>query len=121
MRMHARRLEIYDGAVTVLAPKLLGAGLTALALLWPVPAESPLPAGHESPGRVRIEHELIRAAPAPRAAPHRANRPPKLSGATRLAALKPSPERPPANLAVRAARLLAGDGRYRPEPFPRVR
>ena len=109
------------GAVTLFAPKVLGAGLTALALLWPAPAESPVPAGQASPGRVQIQHELIRIEPAPPTAPQRSVRRPRLSSATRLAAFKPSPARTQANLAVRAGRMLAGDGRYRPQPFPRVR
>lgn len=107
--------------MTLLAPKVFGAGLTALALLWPVPADSPLTAGQASPGRVRIQHELIQIVPRPPAAPHRGIRRPRLSRSTRLAAFTQPRPRTDANFAVRAGRLIAGDGRYRPQPFPRVR
>jgi len=60
---------------------------------------------------VRVQHELVRL---PKPAP-RVNRPPWRS--TRTALANPPYGRAP--LLVRASRALVGDGRYRPEPFPR--
>lgn len=63
---------------------------------------------------VRIEHELVRL-PKPR--PHSINRPAQWRS-TRLAAAEPAD--PQAPLLVRARRAFVGDGRYKPEPFPRL-
>jgi hypothetical protein len=81
----------------------------------PVPQASPgIPASPEDAGpSVRIEHELVRL-PKPR--PERINRPQWRS--TRMAAAEPADPRAP--LMVRARRAFTGDGRYKPEPFPRV-
>ena len=64
---------------------------------------------------VRVEHELVRL-PKPRPQ-QRINRPAQWRS-TRLAAAEPSEARPA--LIVRARRALVGDGRYKPEPFPRL-
>ena len=103
----------------------------AVLMLYPPPASSPrvdptaagpAPLPQASPGiqsspvaspSVRIEHELVRL-PKPR--PQRINRPQGPS--TRLAAAEPADPRAP--LIVRARRAFTGDGRYKPEPFPRV-
>ena len=79
----------------------------------PLPAVSqPLPAS-VAPS-VRIEHELVRLPkPAPRAARPSAWR------STRMAMVQPPEGRAP--LIVRASRALVGDGRFKPEPFPRLR
>jgi hypothetical protein len=63
---------------------------------------------------VRVEHELVRL-PKPR--PQRINRPAQ-SRSTRLTAAEPAASR--ASLIVRARRAFVGDGRYKPEPFPRL-
>ena len=62
---------------------------------------------------VRVQHELVRL---PKPAP-RANRPPAWRS-TRMALANPPYGR--AALLVRASRVLVGDGRYKPEPFPRL-
>ena len=104
----------------------------AVLMLYPPPASSPrvdptaagpVPLPQASPGieaspvgaspSVRIEHELVRL-PKPR--PQRINRPQWRS--SRLAAAEPPDPRTP--LIVRARRAFTGDGRYKPEPFPRV-
>lgn len=77
----------------------------------PVAAPQALPEGSDP--SVRIEHELVRL-PKPR--PQRINRPAQWRS-TRLAAAEPTDLRPP--LLGRARRVLVGDGRYKPEPFPR--
>jgi hypothetical protein len=82
----------------------------ALPLIVPGIQRSP---DNASPS-VRIEHELVRL-PKPR--PQRINRPQWRS--TRLATVEPADE-PHAPLIVRARRALVGNGRYKPEPFPRV-
>jgi hypothetical protein len=101
--------------------------MLAVLMLHPLPASSPRVDPTEvrpvaapmsqlesaSPS-VRIEHELVRL-PTPR--PPRLSRPAQWR-ATRLAAAEPAD--PPAPLLVRARRALVGDGRYKPEPFPRL-
>jgi hypothetical protein len=83
------------------------------------PALPPAPTGIEASPvvadpSVRIEHELVRL-PKPQP-PQRINRPQWRS--TRLAAAEPPDSRAP--LLVRARRAFTGDGRFKPEPFPRV-
>src|SRR5262245_3470417 len=63
---------------------------------------------------LRIEHELVRL-PNPR--PQRLT-PPAQFRTTRMAAAEPAESRAP--LIVRARRAFGGDGRYKPEPFPRL-
>ena len=99
--------------------------MLAVLMLYPPPASSPrsaqpnprpavaAPQSVPPAPSVRVEHELIRL-PNPQA--------PKVSRprgwrSTRLA-LSAAEARPP--LIVRARRALVGDGRYRPEPFPRL-
>jgi hypothetical protein len=104
--------------------------MLAVLMLYPPPASSPRveparpvalpqasPEIQASPvgadPSVRIEHELVRL---PKPQPQRINRPQWRS--TRLAAAEPTDPRAP--LIVRARRAFTGDGRYKPEPFPRV-
>ena len=114
----------------------LGACLmVGVALLMPWQTESPLPgstavaAPSRADERVRIEHEVVRI-------PVTAPRPMK---STRLAQPVPLPrvERsrvesqplrasnppldPERGLVGKAVKRIVGDGRYRPEPFPRVK
>jgi hypothetical protein len=101
--------------------------MLAVLMLHPPPASSPrvdstavrpdvVPqAPPETAGpSVRIEHELVRL-PKPRTQP--INRPAQLRS-TRKAAAEPADSR--AALIVRARRAFVGDGRYKPEPFPRL-
>ena len=101
--------------------------MLAVLMLYPPPASSPrisppavppvaAPQGllEEAAPSVRIEHELVRL-PKPR--PPRINRPVQWRS-TRVAAAEPAGPQPP--LLVRARRAFVGDGRYRPEPFPRL-
>ena len=60
---------------------------------------------------VRIEHELVRL-------PKPAQRPNRRFTSTRMALAQPADGRAP--LIVRASRALVGDGRFKPEPFPRL-
>ena len=98
----------------------------AVLMLHPVPGAGPrrdqaappatpmpLSAPVSPPPSVRVEHELVRL---PKAKAPRANRPWR---STRMAlAGPPPPARTP--LIVRASRAFVGDGRFKPEPFPRV-
>jgi hypothetical protein len=82
------------------------------------PVTAPVPAVAEpSPSAVapsvRIQHELVRL-PKPASRPAR----PSAWRATRMALARPPGGRAP--LIVRASRALVGDGRFKPEPFPRV-
>jgi hypothetical protein len=102
--------------------------MLAVLMLYPPPASSPriertiaplVVAAPVSPSEsagpsIRIEHELVRL-PKPR--PQRINRSAQWRS-TRLAAAEPAGPRAP--LIVRARRAFVGDGRYKPEPFPRV-
>ena len=91
--------------------------LGTLALLWPSPTDGPSRgAAPSEPPAVQIEHQLIRAAPAPSPQRPRAR---LLHAVNRLAVARTPAAQRPENFAVRAGRLLMGDGRYRPEPFPR--
>jgi len=70
---------------------------------------------------VRIEHELVRL-PQPQAQPPAQPKPtPRVSRpwrSTRMAHATQPESRP--RLLVRASRAFVGDGRFRPEPFPRL-
>jgi hypothetical protein len=96
-------------------PKLVLMTLLLVALLWPARTESPVQAVVSgAPADVRIEHQLIRVVET--AAPRRPTAPP----VSRLAvARKPLQRARDAALVVKAGRLIMGDGKYRPEPFPR--
>jgi hypothetical protein len=96
--------------------KLILAFLTLAALLWPARAESPVQArGSEASAHVRVEHQLIHVMES--SAPVRR---PTAAGVNRLASVrKPVQRARSEGLVARAGRLLAGNGRYRPEPFPR--
>jgi hypothetical protein len=83
------------------------------------------PAGKAAPAprpSVILQHQLIEVAPAMPVEPEPLKRPkagPRLGHplpATRLASGPVRQE----SLAVRARRAFFGDGRYRPEPFPRL-
>ncbi len=93
--------------------------LTLAALLWPSRAESPVQAlVNSTPADIRIEHQLIQVAESP--TPRR--RPPTVAVSRVASVRKPaqrSRQETQETLVVRAGRLLMGDGRYRPEPFPR--
>jgi hypothetical protein len=63
---------------------------------------------------VRVQHQILRV-PAPRAMPRIAPPAPhRLTRVTREATPHPG-------LMAKARRLIVGDGRYRPRPFPTVR
>jgi hypothetical protein len=97
-------------------PKLILMVLTLAALLWPSRAESPVQAlVNSAPGDVRIEHQLIQVTESP--APRR--RAPTVTVSRVASVRKPAPPSRQEGFVVRAGRLLMGDGRYRPEPFPR--
>ncbi len=91
--------------VAVAAPKLMNKR-TDVVLRQPVP---------ETP-RVQVQQTLVRAV---EMVESRQSVPPsrRTSRAVRFAAAKP----PAGAFIARAARTLVGDGRYRPEPFPRAR
>ena len=78
------------------------------------PVEAPVAPPESAGPSVQIEHELVRL-PKPRL--QRINRPAQFR-TTRLAAAEPADARAP--LIVRARRAFVGDGRYKPEPFPRL-
>ena len=107
--------------VTATRSKWIVLTLAAVALLWPATAESPVGAATAAmapaqAAAVTVEHELVRVSAARSRAPAPRRRP--TPAAVRLTA---GPGRPlkPAGFALRAGRALMGDGRYRPEPFPR--
>ena len=81
-------------------------------LLAAPPASAPVPAA--AAPSVRIQHELVRL-PKLSKPPQRANRPFR---STRLALAHTPDGRTP--LIVRASRAFVGDGRFKPEPFPRL-
>lgn len=116
-------------------------GTVALALVGlATVSESPAPewprqaASASEPERVRIEHEIVRipitGAPelrGPRAVAPKPDRGPAALG--RVASARPQPDGagPPASAAragrrgviSRTVQSLVGDGRYKPQPFPR--
>jgi hypothetical protein len=99
--------------------KLIIAALAGGALLWPQPAIAPISA-HQSPvDTVQVEHEVIHVTPSQNRvppAPARISR----SASVRVAAARKPADRPaPQGIVSRARRALLGDGRYRPDPFPR--
>jgi hypothetical protein len=98
-------------------PKLVIAALAAVGLFWPTTAESPVGAAALPPiAPVTIERQLIRVPARPMVT--KPSKPRVAEG--HLRAANPRERTAPAKgLVVRASRLLLGDGRHRPEPFPR--
>jgi hypothetical protein len=85
-----------------------------------------LVAGRPTMSHVKVRHELITVAAAPVPSPRRARMaaagPPKLAAPRQTS--PPLPEQQAsseATLLGKARRAIVGDGRHRPEPFPRVR
>ncbi|HVJ26551.1 MAG TPA: hypothetical protein VM493_03380 [Vicinamibacterales bacterium] len=111
------------------AALLAGTGAAALLLSQPHASDARTPdtVVTATPSRdVRVQHEFITIAPA-RPAPVIRSRP---SGASLSASATRSltvPARPPHSpssepaLLAKVGRAVTGDGRHRPEPFPRVR
>ena len=64
---------------------------------------------------VTVQHQLIQINPAPRPKPA-----PRVRRAVPSTRLAYGPLLRRDNLAVRARRVVLGDGRFRPEPFPRL-
>lgn len=112
MYRHARMVPLMMLAVLMLHPPPASSPLVDRTAVQPVaaPVSEPETAGPS----VRIEHELVQL-PKPR--PHRINRPAQWRS-TRLAAAEPTDRHAP--LFIRARRAFIGDGRYKPEPFPRI-
>jgi len=106
------------------ATKLIVAGLTISVLLWPRTATAPVAASQPPGDSVAIEHELVRVAPLHTPPLHTPPAPPTVRRnrlqPTKLAAVqKAANPLPPRGVVERTKRALFGDGRYRPEPFPR--
>ena len=101
-------------------PKLLVMILMLGAVLWPSRAESPVQAlvrddpADVQPADVQIEHQLIRVAE-PRPVPRRATS----TAVNRLSSVRKPEQIRQDGFVARAGRLIVGNGRYRPEPFPR--
>ena len=102
-------------------PKLVLVALAATALFWPATAESPVGAAAlPSVAPVTIERQLIHVPARPSRTTPRTRPPkPRVADGHVLAAKKPEREPAAGGLAARASRLLLGDGRHRPQPFPR--
>jgi hypothetical protein len=108
-------------SVTATRSKWIVLTLAAVALLWPATAESPVGAATAAvvpaqAAAVTVEHELVLVSAPTSVAPAPRRRP--TPSAVRLTA-GPGRSLKPAGFALRAGRALIGDGRYRPEPFPR--
>jgi hypothetical protein len=82
---------------------------TEVTMPAPAAAKAPLPS-------VTLQHQLIQIEPAPRPRPTLRLR--RQLPATRLASAS-GPIRTD-SLVARARRAVVGDGRFRPEPFPRL-
>ena len=113
MYRRVRMVPLFAFAVLLLHPPLGAPGseraATPAAVTEPPPS-APTPS-------VRIEHELVKL-PKAKPQPHRVKRPSQWRS-TRLAMNDPAPaSRTP--LLVRASRAVIGDGRYKPEPFPKL-
>ena len=106
------RLPLIMLAVLMLHPPPASAPRVDLTAVPPVVAPQTAPEAADP--SVRVVHELVRL-PKPR--PQHIN-PPVHWRSARLAAPEPSDSRP--TLIVRARRAFVGDGRYKPEPFPRL-
>jgi hypothetical protein len=106
------RMPLMMLAVLMLHPPPASSPRSDSTAVRPVVAPQPSP---ETAGpSVRVEHELVQL-PKPR--PQRIHRPAQWRS-TRLAAAESPASRAP--LIVRARRAFVGDGRYKPEPFPRL-
>ena len=122
---HLARLSLWSpgmsiwhrGMIVVAAAALVSAALLAIRPAVGAQHAQPRTVPVEAPGRaappaapqvesIRLEHEFIHVRPTP--APRRLSRPEPLPPAAR-----------PRSFVARAARILTGDGRHRPEPFPR--
>jgi hypothetical protein len=112
MYRHVRMVPMMMLAVLMLYPPPASAPRVDPAAVGPVAAPQAVPKAADP--SVRIEHELVRL-PKPR--PQPINRAAQLRSG-RLAAAELSDTRAP--LLVRARRAFVGDGRYKPEPFPRL-
>jgi hypothetical protein len=75
-----------------------------------VPGQNPEPA-REAPS-VRLEHELVEVVPL-------AASPPAARAVVHAVDKRAKRSTQPEHFVARARRALMGDGRYRPEPFPR--
>ena len=106
------RLPLVMLAVLMVHPPPASAPRVDLTPVPPVVA--PRTAPEAADPSVRVEHELVRL---PRPRPQQINRPVQWRSA-RLAAAESSDSRP--TLILRARRAFVGDGRYKPEPFPRL-
>ena len=113
MHRSARMVPLFAFAVLLLHPPV-GAPRSERAA--DPAAVTGIPASALTPS-VRVQHELVRL-PKAKPQPQRVKRPSQWRS-TRLA-MKDTPpsSRPP--LLVRASRALIGDGRYKPEPFPKL-
>ena len=100
-------------------PSKLILSAAALLTLYPATAESPVGAAtRPSPPSIRVEHQIVEALESPRhvtSEPRRRQRLPPRPSAVQYAVRS----EPSAGLVARAGRLFFGDGRFRPEPFPR--
>jgi hypothetical protein len=76
-----------------------------------LPTAPPPAAAPRTEPAVRVEHDLVSVRPA--------RRRPSLPRAARGTRLVRVTDALPAPLLVRAGRMVVGDGRFRPEPFPR--
>jgi hypothetical protein len=99
-------------------------------MFWPSTAESPIVAATVSPSPVvapttdvkdvRVEHELIRVTQRTTLPPQTRFRPVRTPAISAKAPEATAPEmKKPEGIAGRAARAFLGDGRNRPQPFPR--
>lgn len=98
--------------------------VTLLLLTWPDPPpddqrDAAMPPPEPSPAQVRVEHRLITAEVVHERASAGlgATRPPVTPRVQRSAQREPEVS----GLFARARRALLGDGRHRPEPFPRAK
>jgi hypothetical protein len=104
------------------AQMVLVGAVAAFGALLPAVADSPrreAPAGSHPPDRsvVRVEHELVPVTVIEETvAPAAAGRKPAGQRVRRLAPRNTRPD----GFTSRARQLLVGNGRYRPEPFPRI-
>jgi hypothetical protein len=103
--------------VSSVAPKLIIVALAIAALLWPRPVTAPIAAQHAPNDTVKVKEEIIYA-PASPATVIRPSARPSPSSSVKSAATRRPADRPK-GFVERARRTLLGDGRYRPEPFPR--
>ncbi|HVL66128.1 MAG TPA: hypothetical protein VM364_02570 [Vicinamibacterales bacterium] len=85
----------------------------------PQPASASMVVAAQPAPDVRVEHQLITVDVIAESASRPTPPPPARAAATAAGARQPEPaER---RLVDRARRVILGDGRHRPEPFPRVK